>query len=79
MHRPAAEVEAAALEKLREAVREDAERAPGPAARVLWELEGERMLRSAARYRQQWQAFVAHWDEVDVSPRPHFFEDERER
>ena len=60
--------------RLDEAVAEYVGRAPSPAARVLWELEGKRLKRAAARYRAHWQAFVDTWRKLDVIPRPWSFE-----
>jgi hypothetical protein len=56
------------------AIEEDVQRAPSPASRELWRLEGQRLLRQAARYGMQWQRFVDPWLEKGVSPRPHHFE-----
>jgi RecB family exonuclease len=49
------------LTRLDEAVREYAERAPSPAAKKLWELEGRRLRRSAAKYREHWDEFLEPW------------------
>jgi ATP-dependent helicase/DNAse subunit B len=74
IHEPAESVEAQVLERFREAILEDVERAPGPASKALWRLEGERLLRVAARYRGQWQEFVKPWSLLQVCPQPRFFE-----
>src|SRR5262249_59567386 len=58
IHEPVEEVEAHVLEHFRLAIAEDVARAPGPASKALWTLEGKRLLRVAARYREQWQEFV---------------------
>jgi ATP-dependent helicase/DNAse subunit B len=49
------------LTQLDEAVREYAERAPSPSAKKLWELEGRRLRRSAAKYRGHWDEFLEPW------------------
>ncbi|MBI1918205.1 MAG: exodeoxyribonuclease V subunit gamma [Planctomycetes bacterium] len=74
VHEPAEGVDAHVLERFREAIAEDIERAPGPASKALWTLEGERLLRVAARYRGQWQEFVKPWATLEVRPEPYFFE-----
>jgi RecB family exonuclease len=43
------------------AVQEYAERAPSPASRRLWELEGKRLHRSADKYRGHWEQFLGPW------------------
>jgi hypothetical protein len=40
----------------------------------LWELEGQRMLKLAARYPEQWEQLVAPWLEKKVRPEPYYFE-----
>ena len=52
------------------AVEEYALRAPSAASRELWRLEGERLKRSAARYRGHWQAFREPWREKNAAPTP---------
>jgi ATP-dependent helicase/DNAse subunit B len=74
VHRPADGLDEEVRRQLSEAIAEDVARAPGPASKKLWELEGERMLKVARRYPEQWQRLVAPWLEHDVSPRPQFFE-----
>jgi ATP-dependent helicase/nuclease subunit B len=74
IHQPAEPVDAAVLEKLQEAIREDIDRASGPAAKALWQIEGQRMLRVGGRYRQQWQDFVADWQKHELHPQPVHFE-----
>jgi len=59
---------------LSEAIAEDVARAPGPASKKLWELEGERMLRLAIRYPVQWQQLVGPWQPLQVKPEPFLFE-----
>jgi RecB family exonuclease len=72
--RPAREVEADIHHEMRRAVDEDIARAPGPASRALWRLEGERLLRSTKRYNAQWAKFVEPWNKLGVAPTPHLFE-----
>lgn len=56
------------------AVREYADRAPSAASRKLWELEGKRLHRSAARYRGHWEGYLEPWREQDAALNPHTFE-----
>jgi ATP-dependent helicase/DNAse subunit B len=49
------------LAEIDTAVAEYAARAPSPASKRLWELEGRRLHRSAARYRAHWDAFIDPW------------------
>jgi ATP-dependent helicase/DNAse subunit B len=74
VHQPTAEVAFRAREEIAFAVEEDIRRAPGAASKELWRLEGERLLRLAGRYGEQWQRFVEPWREHGISPRPHHFE-----
>jgi ATP-dependent helicase/DNAse subunit B len=74
VHHPDESVEPRVLEEVRAAVAEDIRRAPSPASKELWRLEGERLLRSAARYGSHWRRFLAPWLERGVAPRPHDFE-----
>ncbi len=74
VHRPAPEVEGQLLRQLGDAVEEDVARAPSPASKELWRLEGRRLLRAAARYGGHWTKFVGPWLEVSVSPEPLLFE-----
>jgi ATP-dependent helicase/DNAse subunit B len=74
IHLPTDEVATRAREEMALAVAEDVGRAPSLAAKELWRLEGERLLRLAARYGEQWQRFVDPWLERQVAPRPHHFE-----
>jgi ATP-dependent helicase/DNAse subunit B len=74
IHGPSEMVDPQVLARLEEAVLEDVARAPSPASKELWRLEGRRLLRSAARYRGHWQKFVDPWHEVRVLPRPVYFE-----
>jgi ATP-dependent helicase/DNAse subunit B len=74
VHHPAEEVNARLAERLAEAVEEYVVRAPSPASKQLWRLEGRRLLRVGTRYRRQWQKFLEPWQPQGVAPRPHFFE-----
>jgi RecB family exonuclease len=56
------------------AVQEYADRAPGRTAKVLWELEGRRLLRSVRRYRGHWDGFRGPWRKDGACPTPHAFE-----
>jgi ATP-dependent helicase/nuclease subunit B len=60
--------------RVEEAVEEYAARAPSVAGRELWRLEGQRLVRSAARYRGHWQVFRKPWREKGAAPRPFAFE-----
>jgi ATP-dependent helicase/nuclease subunit B len=74
VHLPTDQVATRAQEEMARAVEEDVQRAPGPAAQELWRLEGQRLLRLAGRYGEQWQRFVDPWLEKGVTPRPQLFE-----
>lgn len=52
------------------AVQQYAERAPSQASRVLWELEGRRLMRPLARYQRQWQDFIQPWVKQSLTPKP---------
>jgi ATP-dependent helicase/DNAse subunit B len=56
------------------AVEEYVQRAPSPASKELWRIEGKRLRRAAARYLTHWQKFVAPWAEEQITPRPQLFE-----
>jgi ATP-dependent helicase/DNAse subunit B len=56
------------------AVREYADRAPSAASRKLWELEGKRLHRSAARYRGHWEGYLEPWRKQSAALDPHTFE-----
>jgi ATP-dependent helicase/DNAse subunit B len=60
--------------QLGQAIKEYVDRAPSPASKKLWELEGHRLRRSAARYRSHWTEFVEPWRERQVEPQPYRFE-----
>jgi ATP-dependent helicase/nuclease subunit B len=62
------------LDELDRAIAEYADRAPSPASKELWRLEGERLKRSARKYRGHWQAFLEPWRKQGAMPRPHHFE-----
>jgi hypothetical protein len=49
------------LAEIDKAVQEYADRAPSLASRRLWELEGKRLHRSAAKYRGHWDKFLDPW------------------
>jgi ATP-dependent helicase/DNAse subunit B len=74
VHLPTDAVAGQAREEMARAVEEDVQRAPSPASRELWHLEGQRLMRLADRYGVQWQRFVDPWLEKGVAPRPHHFE-----
>ncbi|MCI0702471.1 MAG: PD-(D/E)XK nuclease family protein [Planctomycetia bacterium] len=52
------------------AVGEYAARAPSRASRELWLLEGKRLARAAARYRDHWHEFRKPWMEKKSTPAP---------
>lgn len=56
------------------AVQEYADRAPSPASRKLWELEGMRLQRSVAKYRGHWEGFVEPWRKVGAALDPRLLE-----
>ena len=58
------------------AVEEYATRAASAASKMLWRLEGKRLLRSIARYRGHWEEFRGPWQEKGVNPIPHELEAE---
>jgi RecB family exonuclease len=62
------------LEELDRAIAEYADRAPSPASKQLWRLEGERLKRAARKYRSHWQAFLEPWRKQGALPHPHHFE-----
>jgi ATP-dependent helicase/nuclease subunit B len=74
IHQPGPEVETHMLHRLEEAVNEYVARAPSPASKTLWRLEGRRLARAGRRYHLHWQKFVAPWREVRALPEPTFFE-----
>jgi ATP-dependent helicase/DNAse subunit B len=76
VHAPTEAVAERVRQEVARSVAEDVGRAPSPASKELWRLEGERLLRAAARYARQWEKFVAPWREKGVAPRPHLFEAE---
>lgn len=67
-------VDAEVTSHLEEVIAEDVDRAPSPASKVLWTLEGQRMIRVGQKYRDQWQSFVKPWKPREIHPKPHFFE-----
>ncbi|HJT77652.1 MAG TPA: PD-(D/E)XK nuclease family protein, partial [Gemmataceae bacterium] len=74
VHQPTGAVEAHLRARLTEAVEEYVARAPSPASKVLWRLEGQRLLRAGARYPGHWQEFLDPWRPAGVAPRPWLFE-----
>jgi ATP-dependent helicase/DNAse subunit B len=74
VHEPADEVDDHVRREIAAAVAEDVSRAPGPASKELWRIEGQRLLRLALRYRDHWRRFLAPWQERGIAPRPHLFE-----
>jgi ATP-dependent helicase/DNAse subunit B len=74
VHTPGEAVERYLLTRLTEAVEEYVARAPSPASKTLWRLEGQRLLRAGARYRGHWEKFLEPWRPLGVAPRPAFFE-----
>jgi ATP-dependent helicase/DNAse subunit B len=74
LQRPGPEVEGKLAERLHEAVQEYVARAPSPASKELWRLEGRRLQRLAARYPAQWRQFVNPWAPQGVVPEPYCFE-----
>lgn len=76
VHQPSAEVNEQLLVRLEEAVEEYVARAPSPASKELWRLEGQRLRRSAARYESHWRQFLAPWRALGIQPRPHLLEAE---
>jgi ATP-dependent helicase/DNAse subunit B len=73
-HGPDGAVTEHAVREVSAAVAEDVKRAPSLAAQTLWRLEGERLLRVAERYVEQWRKFVKPWEGRAAVPRPHLFE-----
>jgi RecB family exonuclease len=74
IHQPSPEVHERVLREISAAVEEDVRRAPSPATKELWRLEGLRLLKLAARYQGHWQKFLKPWQERGIAPRPHLFE-----
>jgi ATP-dependent helicase/nuclease subunit B len=56
------------------AVAEYAVRASSPAGKRLWELEGKRLHRSAAKYRDHWHGFLKPWHAGGTHPLPQLLE-----
>jgi ATP-dependent helicase/DNAse subunit B len=69
IHGPTADVDRLIREQLEREVNEHAGHA-SRAAEILWQIEGRRLQRKAARYRADWERFVGAWAELDVVPRP---------
>jgi hypothetical protein len=74
VHGPSETVARRVVEEFEAAVEEDARRAPSPAAKELWRLEGRRLRRLAERYTGQWLKFVKPGAEKGVVPQPERFE-----
>lgn len=73
IHGPTADVDRLIREQLDEEVKRHSGHA-SRAAEALWQIEGQRLQRKAARYRAHWQEFVATWAELNVVPRPEHLE-----
>ncbi len=74
VHGPTDAVAQDMTREMEEAVEEDVRRAPSPAAKELWRLEGRRLVHTAKRYVEQWRKFLGPWAQHGVSPQPHLFE-----
>jgi ATP-dependent helicase/DNAse subunit B len=74
VHRPDDAVREQVLHEIRAAVAEDVSRAPSPASKQLWQIEGQRLVHVAGRYGEQWDKFLDPWTKKGVHPQPHFFE-----
>jgi ATP-dependent helicase/DNAse subunit B len=70
---PAAEVDRLLRERLDEEVRTHSGQA-SRAAEALWQIEGRRLQRKAARYRADWEKFVGTWSELELLPLPEYLE-----
>jgi ATP-dependent helicase/nuclease subunit B len=73
IHGPTADVDRLIRERLDEEVKKHSGHG-SRAAEVLWQIEGKRLQRKAARYRADWQKFVATWTELKVVPQPAYLE-----
>lgn len=73
-HAPADAVTEEMTRQMADAVNEDVGRAPSLPAKELWKLEGQRLLKLAGKYVDQWRKFVKPWQERNVAPRPDRFE-----
>ena len=62
------------LVEIDRAVQEYADRAPSPASKRLWELEGRRLHRSAAKYRGHWEDFLGPWRKAGAPLDPRLLE-----
>lgn len=56
------------------AIREYADRAPSKVSAELWQLEGERLSRSAEQYQDQWNEYLSHWHQQQLSLVPTYLE-----
>ncbi len=70
---PTADVDRLIREHLDKEVKQHAGHA-GRAAEALWQIEGRRLQRRAARYRGHWEKFLATWAELELVPRPEHLE-----
>jgi ATP-dependent helicase/DNAse subunit B len=73
IHGPTADVDRLIRERLDEEVKKHSGHG-SRAAEALWQIEGKRLQRKAARYRADWQKFVATWAELKVVPQPAYLE-----
>ena len=62
------------LIEIDKAIQEYADRAPSPASRKLWELEGKRLHRSAAKYGGHWEDFLGPWRKAGAALDPRLLE-----
>jgi len=73
IHGPTPDVDRLIGEQLDEEVSRHAGHA-SRAAEALWQIEGRRLRRKAARYRADWEKFVRTWAELGIVPRPEHLE-----
>jgi ATP-dependent helicase/DNAse subunit B len=73
IHGPTADVDGLIREQLDAEVRNYSGHA-SRAAEALWQIEGQRLQRKAARYRTHWEEFIGAWAELKVVPRPEHLE-----
>lgn len=60
--------------ELSAAIDEYVKRAPSDVSRVLWQLEGERLRRSVARYQGDWNTYLGEWHKEKLDLAPALFE-----
>jgi ATP-dependent helicase/DNAse subunit B len=70
---PTPEVDRLIRERLDEEVKNHSGHA-SRAAEALWQIEGRRLQRKAARYRADWEKFVGTWAELRLAPSPEYLE-----